>query len=192
MKRHAKHHAKHHYKNIILVCIGILAAILLSRSGEFSAVLLHLGTFGYIGAFFAGMLFVSTFTAPTGMVMLFILAQRYSAVEIGLIAGAGAVVTDMLIFRFVRDDLSDELKYLYSHYAGSHIKHIFHSKYFHWTLPVIGALIIASPLPDELGVSLLGISKMKPLQFIFTSFCLNSAGIFLIVSGASLLPLLAN
>jgi hypothetical protein len=187
-----KHHTKHHYKNILLVCVGILAAILLSQSEAFHAFLLNLGTLGYVGAFVTGMLFVSTFTAPTGMLMLLILTERYTPIEIGVIAGAGAVLSDALMFRFVKDDLSDELKYLYKRYAGSHLKHIFHSKYFHWTLPVIGALIIASPLPDELGVSLLGISKMKPLQFIFTSFCMNSLGIFLIVSGASLLPLLQN
>ncbi|MCX6792051.1 MAG: hypothetical protein NT149_03370 [Candidatus Gottesmanbacteria bacterium] len=181
-----KHHTKHHYRNIILVCIGIGAAILLSRNGAFRAALLHLGTFGYIGAFLTGMLFVTTFTAPIGTLMLIILAQRYSAVEIGLIAGAGAVLSDALIFRFVRDDLSDEIKSLYKHFGGSHLRHIFHSKYFHWTLPVIGALIIASPLPDELGVSLLGISKMKPFQFVFTSFCMNSLGIFLIVSTSAL------
>lgn len=186
MKHHTKYHAKHHYKNIVLVCIGILAAVALSRVDEFRAVLLHLGTFGYVGAFITGMLFVTTFTAPIGTLMLVILAQRYTAIEIGILAGAGAVVTDMLIFRFVKDDLSDEIKSLYKHFGGSHLRHIFHSKYFHWTLPVLGALIIASPLPDELGVSLLGISKMKPFQFILTSFCLNSLGIFLIVSSSVL------
>ena len=186
MKHRTKHHTTHHYKNILLMCAGILAAILLSRSSAFHAALLNLGTLGYVGAFITGMLFVSTFTAPTGMLMLLILAQRYTPIEIGVIAGAGAVVSDAFMFRFVRDDLSDELKYLYTHYAGSHLKHIVHSKYFHWTLPVIGALIIASPLPDELGVSLLGISKMKPLQFILTSFGMNSLGIFLLVASSTI------
>lgn len=182
-----KRHTNHHYKNIFLISVGILAAILLSRSGEFHSALLQLGYVGYLGAFITGMLFVTTFTAPVGTLMLFILTQRYSAVEIGLIAGAGAVLSDILIFRFVRDDLSDELTSLYQHFGGSHLTHIFHSKYFHWTLPVVGALIIATPLPDELGVSLLSISKMKLPQFILTSFCMHSMGIFLIVS-ISLLP----
>jgi len=180
-----KRHAKHHYKNILLVCIGILAAIGLSRSEAFHASLLQLGAFGYLGAFITGMLFVSIFTAPTGTLMLLILAERYTAIEIGFIAGAGAVLSDVLIFHFVRDDLSSELRDLYKRFGGSHLTHIFHSKYFHWTLPVLGALIIASPLPDELGVSLLGISKMKPFQFILTSFCMNSLGIFLIVSSSA-------
>jgi uncharacterized membrane protein YdjX (TVP38/TMEM64 family) len=180
-------HTKHHYKNIFLVCVGILAAILLSRSGAFHSLLLHLGTFRYFGAFLTGMLFVSTFTAPTGILMLLILAQHYTPIEIGLIAGVGAVVSDVLIFYFVRDNLAKELEDLYKQFGGSHLTHIFHSKHFRWTLPVAGALIIASPLPDELGVSLLSISKMKLPQFILTSFCMHSLGIFLIVSSSAFL-----
>jgi uncharacterized membrane protein YdjX (TVP38/TMEM64 family) len=179
-----KHHTKHHYKNILFVCIGILAALGLSRVEAFHAALLHLGTFGYIGAFLTGMLFVSTFTVPTGMLMLLILAERYTPIEISLIAGVGAVLSDVLIFYFVRDNLAKELEDLYKQFGGSHLTHIFHSKHFRWTLPVVGAIIIATPLPDELGVSLLSISKMKLPQFILTSFCLHSLGIFLIVSAS--------
>ena len=180
-------HAKHRHKNILFVCLGIFAAILLSRNEVFHSALLHLGTFRYLGAFLAGILFVSTFTAPTGILMLLILAQRYTPIEIGLIAGVGAVVSDVLIFHFVRDDLANELEGLYTRFTGSHFRHLLHTKYFRWTLPVVGAIIIASPLPDELGVSLLSISKMKLPQFILTSFCLHSLGIFLVVSSSAFL-----
>lgn len=40
------------------------------------------------------------------------------------------------------------------------------SHYFAWLTPVIGAIIIASPLPDDLGVGLLSASKIKKWQFI--------------------------
>jgi len=182
-----KRHTKHHYKNILLVCIGILAALGLSRVEAFHSALLHLGTFRYFGAFFTGMLFVSTFTAPTGIIMLLILAQRYTPIEIGLAAGAGAVLSDILIFHIVRDNLANELEDLYKQFRGAHLAHLFHTKYFRWTLPVLGAIIIASPLPDELGVSLLSISKMKLFQFILTSFCMHSLGIFLVVSSSAFL-----
>ena len=49
---------------------------------------------------------------------------------------------------------------------------------------MIGAIIIASPFPDEIGVSLMGISKMKTYQFILISFLLNAIGIFLVVSAS--------
>ena len=63
--------------------------------------------------------------------------------------------------------------------------HLIHTKYFSWTLPVLGAVIIASPLPDEMGVGLMGISKLKTSQFILLSFVLNSIGIFIIVSAGA-------
>jgi len=58
-----------------------------------------------------------------------------------------------------------------------------------WTLPVIGAIIIASPFPDEIGVSLVGISKIKTYQFLLVSFILNAIGIFLVVSASAVIKL---
>lgn len=173
---------------MFLLTVSVLAAILLSQTDAFRSLLLHMGTWRYIGAFLGGMLITSTLTAPMGILIILMLAKQYAPVEITLLAGLGAVLCDALIFYFIRNNLSKDMKDLYTYFGGSHIKHVFHSKYFHWTLPVLGALMIATPLPDELGVSLLSLSKMKLPQFILTSFCLHTIGIFLIVSGSLLLP----
>ena len=106
-------------------------------------------------------------------------------IEIALIAGIGAVVGDLTIFHFIRNrGLTDEIKHFFHYFGGDKVSHLLHTKYFSWTLPVLGALIIASPLPDELGVSLMGISKMKTLNFILISFLLNSVGIFLVITAS--------
>lgn len=172
------------YRNLTILFLGIVFAVFLSRYEPFHNLLLNLGEFGYIGAFIAGLLFVISFTATTGAVILFVLAERLSPIEMGLIAGLGAVVGDLTIFHFVKDNLIEEIKPLYDRFGGNHINHVLHSRYFHWTLPVIGAIIIASPFPDEIGVSLMGISKMKTYQFLIVSFILNFIGIFLIVSAS--------
>lgn len=175
------------YKNLTLVFLGIVFALILSRIEAFHTFLLHLGNLGYAGGFIAGILFVNIFTVSTGALILLILAEQLLAIEIGLIAGLGAVVGDLIIFHLVKDNLAGELELIYDKIDSKHhfIK-LLHSKYFNWTLPVVGAIIIASPFPDELGVTLMGISKMKTYKFIIVSFLLNSLGIFLIVS-ASLL-----
>ena len=75
---------QHHrlkYKNIIILLLSIFFALILSRFEEFHSFLLNLGNFGYIGAFIAGMLFVSTFTVATGAVVLLVLAEKLSPVE---------------------------------------------------------------------------------------------------------------
>lgn len=175
------------YKNLTILFFSLIFALILSQLQVFHQLLLNLGGWGYLGAFFAGMLFVLSFTAATGAVILFILAERLTPWEIGLIAGLGAMCGDLTIFRFVKDNLINELTPLYERFGGNHLNHLLHSKYFHWTLPLIGALIIASPLPDEVGVSLMGISKMKTYKFIFVSFLLNAVGIFLVISASLLL-----
>jgi divalent metal cation (Fe/Co/Zn/Cd) transporter len=176
---------RYKYKNLTLFSISFIVAFAIANNEPFQSFLLSLGDFGYIGAFIAGILFVSTFTVSIGAVILLILAERLVPLEIGIIAGLGAMVGDFTIFRFIKDNLISELGSIYSHFDGDHhVQRILHSKYFSWTLPVIGAILIASPLPDEIGVSLMGISKMKTYQFLIISFLLNATGIFLIVSAS--------
>lgn len=171
------------YKNCCLFLISVVIAIFLFRQPSVHSFLINLGTLGYFGAFIGGMLFVSTFTVAIGALILVILAETLSPIEIGIIAGFGAVVGDFTIFRFVKNNLSSELGNVYDRIdSNHHLVKVLHTKYFSWTLPVIGAIIIASPLPDEIGVSLMGISKMKTYQFLTTSFILNAIGIFLVVS----------
>jgi uncharacterized membrane protein YdjX (TVP38/TMEM64 family) len=173
------------YKNLTFLVFSLVLAYFVLRNETLHSYLLHLGNLGNIGAFFAGILFVSTFTIATGAVILLILAETLSPVEIGLIAGLGAVVGDFAIFRFVKDDLAREIKQIYSLFdRNHHAMKVLHTRYFSWTLPVVGAIIIASPLPDEIGVSLMGISKLKAYQFLLISFILNSIGIFLVVSAS--------
>lgn len=173
------------YKNITFLLTSITIAFFLSQYELFHILLLNFGDFGYIGAFIAGILFVSTFTVAAGAIILLVLAERLSPIEIGIIAGLGAVVGDFIIFRFVKDSLAREVQSIYDHIDGAHhIRRIFHSQYFSWTLPVIGAIIIATPFPDEIGVSLMGISKMRTYQFLSISFVLNAIGIFLVVSAS--------
>lgn len=181
-----KNHWK--YKNLTIVFFGILFAVALSRVETFHSFLTHLGGLGYIGAFLAGILFVSTLTVATGILILFTLAETLHPIEIGLIAGLGAVVGDLTIFRFVKDGLSGEIEDIYNHMDRKrHLKKVFRSKYFNWTLPVLGAIIIASPLPDEMGVSLMGLSKLTTIRFMILSFILNSIGIFLVVSASTII-----
>lgn len=174
------------YKNLSLLGVSLIIAVILFRLESFHQFLLGLGDLGYIGAFIAGILFVSTFTVATGGVILLVLSEKLSPVEIGIFAGLGAVLGDFTIFRFVRDNLAGELKAIYNHIDhNNHLVRILHTKYFSWTFPVFGAIIIASPLPDEIGVSLMGISRMKTYKFLILSFILNASGIFLVISASS-------
>ncbi|MEK7164256.1 MAG: hypothetical protein AAB768_03910 [Patescibacteria group bacterium] len=159
--------------NLILLILGLVVAWLL-RSQDFAA-------YGLLGAFVGGIMFASAFTVVSGTIILLSLAHSLPIWQIAVTAGFGAVITNYFIFRFVRDDLSREIKEVYAIFGNRHLTTLLHTKYFHWFMPLLGALIIASPLPDELGVSLLGISKMSQKEFLLLSFALNTLGISIIL-----------
>lgn len=181
---------RYHYKNVTYFILSVIIGVLLLNTSLFRQLIFHIGNLGYIGAFFGGFFFVSTFTVSIGTALLLLLSETLHPIEIGLIAGIGAVIGDLTIFHYIRNKgLGGEIKHLVNILGGDKIIHLIRTKYFSWTLPVLGAIIIASPLPDEMGVGLLGISKMKASQFILLSFILNSIGIFLIVfAGVILKP----
>lgn len=179
---------RYHYKNLTYLVIGIIVSTLVFNNSYFHSFLLNLGRLKYLGAFIGGMLFVSTFTVSLGGVILFNLIGNMNPIIIAIIAGIGAIIGNLGIFHMVRKkSLIEEVHHFFHYFGSDRLEHLIHSKYFSWSLPVIGALIIASPLPDELGVSLMGISHMKTWKFIILSFVLNSIGIFLVISAALVL-----
>ncbi|MEK7521663.1 MAG: hypothetical protein AAB599_02590 [Patescibacteria group bacterium] len=173
------------YKNLTFLSVSIILAIYFKKIGLFEQVILFLGPLGYFGAFFAGFMFVLTFTVSFAIALLFELGQKLTVWELGLIAGIGGVFGDLVIFKFVKNRLVEEVKPIYEEFGGRHLTHLLHSKYFSWTLPVIGTLIMVSPFPDELGVTLLGISKIKTWKFVLISFVLNVAAVFLVLLWAA-------
>lgn len=175
------------YKSLTLFFLGIIFAVILFNNSEFRAFILHLGSWGYFGAFLAGMIFVTAITASTGAAIFFTLTNTISPLEIAIIAGLGAIVGDYVILRFLKDNLFYEIQPFYMRFGGSYITNFFHKEHMRWALPIIGAIFIASPLPDEIGITLMGISKIKTYKFILLSFALNSIGIFLLLSAFTLL-----
>ncbi|MBI5449283.1 hypothetical protein HY948_03110 [Candidatus Gottesmanbacteria bacterium] len=184
-----KKHRSWKHQNLLHIILGIVIAVLLSKNATFHEFVLHLGSFSYLGAFIAGALFVSILTIGIATIILATLSQQISPILLAVIAGAGAVVGDYLIMHFINDNLEEELKENLNRGQLHKLNHLFHTKYFNWILPVIGAIIIASPLPDELGVSLMGLAKMNTVQFIVLSYILNSIGIaILIFAGLAFRP----
>lgn len=185
----AHHHLRHRrHSNLLLLFGGLLFAFLLSRLPFFETIILEIKKFGYFGALFSGFLFTSTFTVATGGLLLANFAKLLDPFWLIMCAVSGALLGDMIIFLFVKDKVSDDISPVYEHFlTKNHLKKLIHTKYFSWTLSVIGALIIASPFPDELGVSLMGLSAMSIQKFLLVSFFSHSLGMFLLVSASSLI-----
>lgn len=176
------------YRNTAFLILSVIAVFFLAGTPFVRDLIGSIGDLGYAGALITGIFFVSTFTVAPAIVVLFSLAERLNPWEVAILAGVGAVIGDYIIFRFVRDRLVDELKPVFLKFGGHYLVGLFQTKYFAWLIPLIGAAIIASPLPDETGVSILGISRLKTWQFLFLSFVLNATGIFIVITVARLMP----
>ncbi len=172
------------YKNTALLFLSVAFFFLLAKHPLVDTSIKFIGDFGYLGAFFVGILFVSIFTvAPAGAV-LFHLADTLNPMGIALAAGTGGVVGDYLILKYLKDKVFYELKPVFMNHGGKPLKKIFKTPYFAWIVPIVGAVIIMSPFPDEVGLGLLGMSKVKTWQTLALLYLLDVVGIFLIVIAA--------
>lgn len=164
-----------------IIVVSILIAFLLLKTKALSSILVSSVEMELIGSFVAGMFFTSVFTTAPAIVTLSEISQSNSIVLTALFGAMGAVIGDLVIFTFIKDRLGEHLLELVKHDSIlKRLKHWFKLKYFRWFTFLLGGLIIASPIPDEVGISLLGFSKMRIVQFIPLSFFFNFIGILLI------------
>jgi hypothetical protein len=179
------HQQKHH--NILMLFLGVALAIFLSKNQTFNNFLLSLGQYGYISAVVAGAMFVCTFTVATGALVIFTLAKTLSPIELILCGMIGAVIFDMSIYKTIKNTVDKDIMEVFNNPHFSHFKKILHTKYFAWMMPLIGLIVFLSPLPDELGISLLGLSKLKTYQFFLISIFNHALGMILVVFSLKLL-----
>jgi len=88
-----------------------------------------------------------------------------------------ALAGDYIIFRFFKDNLANDVAYALKASKYSHLKGIFHLRIFSWLAPLLGAIIIASPISDSVGLALMGLSKTRSIVFVPISFALHFLGI---------------
>lgn len=175
------------YKNTFIFVLSLVLLIIFIDSPIIRNTVNIIGNFGYIGAFITGIFFTSVFTIAPATVVLYDLADKLNPYEVAVLAGLGGVLGDYLILRVLKDSLFEELQPLLN--KAESLKKIgifFKTPYFSWIIPIFGAILVASPVPDEVGIAMLGLSKVKTWQFILITFVLDALGIFIIVSLAAI------
>lgn len=179
---------EHHHvmRDIAVVAFSVVAAVYVGQSNAVEFFLAKAGQADILLAFLAGFFFTSVFTAAVATVTLAEISQILPIFAIAAIGALGAVLADYFIFRFVRDSVASDVAYLISS-KKARLRRFFGNKFLRWTVPVLGALIIASPLPDELGVAMLGLSRTKNLNFFVISYFANFFGILAIGGVANLI-----
>lgn len=167
-------------KDIFFILAGALITLFLSQAGAIDAFVSLFGN-PAVASFFSGVFFTSVFTIAPASVTLAHIAETAPLSTVALWGGLGALCGDLILFFFIRDRFADDLVHSLRPSFSKHILSSFHLGFMKWLSPVLGALIIASPVPDEFGLALMGMSRIRLALLIPVSFAMNVLGIYAIV-----------
>ena len=167
--------------DVLIIAASVGVAVVLVQTGFLGELLESVQGFAVLGSFVGGLFFTSVFTTAPALVTLGEIARTHALVPTAFFGALGALVGDLIIFRFIRDRFSGHLLQLVGHrHPGRRLHALLKLRFFRWLSLFVVGLIIASPLPDELGIGLFGFSKIKTSQFVPLSFAFNFIGIVLI------------
>lgn len=173
------------YPKLLILGLSIIFAYFLFSNSLTIEYIKNLGNLSYLGIFIAGMLLAIGFSAAFA-VGFFIILQPENIFLATFIGGLGALLSDMLIFKFIKFSFMDEFENLRKTIVIKKVRKIinksFGIKIKHYLIYVFAGFLIASPLPDEVGVSMLaGLTRIKQKTLAIISFILHSLAIFLII-----------
>lgn len=168
--------------DFIILAASVVAAILLVQTQAIPAVLDSVKSLHLIGSFVAGLFFTSIFTTVPAIVALGEISNASGAlIQTAFVGSIGAVIGDLIMFNFVRDRLSQHLVEVFKHRSPvRRLLMVFRVRHMRWLTFLVGGLVIASPLPDELGIGILGFARLTTARFIAISFLFNFIGIVII------------
>lgn len=166
-------------RNTFLFIGSIILSIILYRYGFFESLINATPNLRVFHTYLAGIFFTSVFTLAFSLSLFAELVETSPIKYLVPIGGLGAMTGDLIIFKALsnhaikkeRDAVLEKVKKL-------PLKRIMHTKYFTIGAVIIGALLIASPFPDELGIGLMSLSNLKLRHFLLISLIVNSIGIF--------------
>jgi len=183
MKKNRKHHW--HYRNIIFIIISIIIAVYILTSPLIKSYIKTLGVYSYFGSLILGFFFAFGFTAAPATAALLLLAEGRNILIAGLIGGFGALLSDIIIFLFIRHSFADEIEQLKAEKMIKILEDIGRKVFgplYNYFLPTFVGFIIASPLPSEIGVALIATSKKISIKkFMLIAYLLHTLGIFIIL-----------
>lgn len=163
-----------------LFAVSIGVAYLLIRTEAVLTIISFAKEWEYLGVFFAGMMFTSAFTIAPATVVLGEIAAQNHLLSVAVVGGLGAAVADCLILFLFENRIR---LHLASTKDRGHYKRLmvfFSTPGMHIFGLVVGAILIALPLPDEIGLALMGLTHVKVSHLLPVAFVLNTIGVYLV------------
>ena len=141
---------------------------------------------GYLGTFLSGVIFVYGFTTAPAIAMLLFQSSFQNFWLAGIIATAGVLMGNFIVFKVLKISMENELEDLaknkyfqwFTKKMEGHVPHFIQA----YILPAFAGFIAATPLPDEFAVALVSKSKDMSLSvFSAFAFTFSTFGIFIII-----------
>ena len=120
-------------------------------SGFFHKFIPLFSSLGIFSALGAGVLLASAFTAAPAMFLLYELLDVFPIWQVCFAGGLGAMAGDYIILRVFKDRLWQEWKPWLKSLVGPKLEKAAESRHWKWVLPLLGAIVIASPFLTKLG-----------------------------------------
>jgi len=146
------------------IAIGfILASFLLVFLGLDRAVSIYLLGLGPLGALIAGAFYTLGATTPFAMVVVLELMKLGDPLQVAFFACLSAAAVDTALFMAVKDALEKNsaalMKKLHKRFDA-----------YSYAFPAAGFFVFGMPLPDELGLALMEMTRINPLKLAAVVF----------------------
>lgn len=120
------------------------------------------------------------FTSGIATALVPVLGLSYPALTVGLVGGAAAALADTSILLFLRQKMQREIREVAASRPMRALGKIPGLR-SQTGRTVLGILVLASPLPDEIGVALVASSRVLSAgKFLALSFGSNSLGLYVL------------
>jgi hypothetical protein len=137
-----------------VILIVLFISIILILLGLDKVISVQLSKFGVLGAVVAGAFYTFGISTPMAMAVIIDMMQMDGALSFALTASITAATVDCVLFSVMRDTLESNSKKLLQNIRKNH-------KWLMQFSPAIGFFIFGLPLPDELALALLEITKIN-------------------------------
>ena len=175
---------KFKYPKLAILAVCIIAAYFLFSLNPVKE-FMNSSEENFLGVSVAGFLFSFGFTTPFA-IGAFVTMNPQNIFLSAIIGGFFAMLADLTIFSVIKMSFMDEFRRLGGTKTMKNLISLEPSmseKMKHYLFYIFAGIIIASPLPDEIGVTMLaGFGRIKMIPLAFLGFACNSVGILIMLS----------
>jgi hypothetical protein len=175
-------HAINKYPKLLLFIVSVIVVYFLFSGLLYELLHNALLFLGYFGTFLAGLLYPYSFTTAAGTAILLILAKEQNILLAGIIASIGALISDIIIFFFVKYSFGNEVQTLSKESAVQTLSRLIPDSFRAYLLATFACILIAAPLPTEIGILLMtSVKKISTKKFVVIVYILHVSAIFVIL-----------